>query len=224
MCAIKGAKPARQLSLRLPAQRTIALAAKQNSPEKSRLGKQRGKSKQMPNRISQASFVVMLNSKGLPQIREEWAPQREKVTRTFHKEKCCYKGRYQLPIQRKYGDCELHKNRCVYTTDTQLQPFLLHLFSKIKKAKMCGSVSFWWSEFEVQNRHGIIDSLTKTLPMKFQRQTFGSALLPLLSVQPLPLTPASPGLGTTVNTDIVTFYFKMCHVPRHRRTNISGTF
>lgn len=135
MCAIKGAKPARQLSLQLPAHRTIALAAKQNSPEKSRLGKQRGESKQMPNRISQASFVVMLNSKGLLQIREEWAPQREKVTRTFHKEKCCYKGRYQLPIQRKYGDCELHKNRCVYTTDTQLQPFLLHLFSKIKKAK-----------------------------------------------------------------------------------------
>lgn len=66
----------------------------------------------------------------------------------------------------------------------QQQPFLLRLFSKIKKYK-----KLWWgfpsqsSEFEVQNKHGIIDSVTKMLPERFQRHTSGLALLPLTSVQ-----------------------------------------
>lgn len=72
MGTIKGAKSVRQLGLQMPAHCTITLAAKYKSPEKCGLGKQKGKSKQTPNRTPQASFVAMLNSKGLLQIREEF--------------------------------------------------------------------------------------------------------------------------------------------------------
>lgn len=202
----------------------ITLAAKYKSPEKSRLGKQKGKSKQTLNRTPQASFVAMLNSKGLLQIREE-----------FLKEK-----RSQEPFTRKnvvtrLGTSSWYKRNteavsctnpvCLYNSHSITAFPLTSVFKNNKKnTKTCGSVSFWWSEFEVQNKHGIIDSLTKTLPMKFQSQTLGSALLPLPSAQPSPSTPASPGLRSTVHTDSVTFYFKICHVPHNRRKNISGTF
>lgn len=76
MGTIKGAKSVRQLSLQMPEHCTITLAAKYKSPEKSRLGKQKGKSKQTLNRTPQASFVAMLNSKGLLQIREEFLKEK----------------------------------------------------------------------------------------------------------------------------------------------------
>lgn len=158
----------------------------------------------MLNWISWAISVSSLNSKGLLQITESEFQRREKVSEDLLPwNRLCYRGgAAPAPSAEKPKHRWLSPH--VYTTDTPTAALPWKPVFKIQQyKKLWRGFPSQSNESEVQNKHGIIDSLTKTLPEISKRHTPGLTLLPLPSVKPSIIDFSS--LHSTSKSAIITF-------------------